>query len=1001
MPKLPAILLITLLTATPLNPHPLWSQQATLPPSAINDQNPDDVPLTPEDSLRRIVVPEGFHVTQFAAEPDVAQPIAATFDDRGRLWVLECYSHPVWQPAGHDRILIFEDEDGDGRFDSRKIFWDKGNYSTGLAFGHGGVWICNDPFLLFVPDRNSDDVPDGPAEVILDGWSRKNPHNVLNNLTWGPDGWLYGSVGNSAISKVGRPGTVDEERQEISRGIWRLHPTTFEFEVVALGAVNPWGMDFNDWGDGFFTNCVIGHLWHLVPGAYYQRRNLEKDYSFAYSRIAPIADHLHWGGGTWQSSRGGLDEHSVAGGGHAHTGAMVYLGDNWPEAYRNTFITGNLHGNRLNHDILEKSGSGYVARHGNDFLLANDLWFRCLWQKYGPDGGVYLGDWHDFGECHDNDGSYRTSGRIYKVTYGVPTGRRAMDLNELESTELARLQLHHNDWFCRHSRRILHERSAAGLDMDDSNRELKSIFETDPDVTRKLRALWSLYVSGGLDDPFLIQQLDHPDEHVRLWSVRLLFDHRDPTLPSSDIVEAITILAGTESSARVRLAIASAALRLPAEQRWDWVERLLGHESDAEDHNLPHMVWYALAPLGEIDPERSRELIVKSKIGIVRRHLAHRHANNPAALVQLLRKVDDTEIQSDILTGIIEGLRGGRRYPAPKGWSELSGRLAQSVDRSVRRNALLLGLRFNDTDAVSSLVDLLNDRSISLEMKKDIMNALVENKTERFEVTLLELLDEPTLRQEAIRGLSAYNSDAIPERILALYPELNTASKQSAISLLASRPTYALRLLAAIETGPVQQRDVSAFTARQLASLDDDRVNALLNKTWGVIRRQSSDKRVAIAKYKQLLSPRFMQTADPANGRVVFSKTCQQCHRLFGEGSAIGPDLTGSNRTNLDYVLDNIIDPSAEIGRDFQLSLVSLIDGRVISGIIVEETDEHLVLQSEEQQIAISKEDVDQRRTSETSMMPEGQLDQLTNEQIRDLISYLQLSEQVPLRSFP
>ena len=391
-----AIVLLLALTSTGLADD--------LPLGVVNTQNPNDVSLSPQESLARITVPDGFHVTLFAGEPDVRRPIAFDFDDRGRLWVVENYSHPDCQSdSGTDRILILEDTDNDGQFDRRKVFWDKGRYLTGIAVGHGGVWIANTPELAFIPDRDRDDEPDSDPVILLDGFHRSE-NNVLNNFHWGPDGWLYGAIGLSTPSSVGKPGTPDKERTQISRGIWRFHPVRQEFEVVAQGMVNPWGADFNEFGDLFTTNTVIAHLWHIVPGMYCQRRDREFDNPYVYRRIQSIANHLHWGGDQWESSREVNERNSVAGGGHAHCGAMIYLGDNWPKEYRGNFFTLNMHGNRVNCDQLVPNRSTYVGVHADDFLFGNDPWFRGLSVKYGPDGGVYISDWHDLGECHDEMG---------------------------------------------------------------------------------------------------------------------------------------------------------------------------------------------------------------------------------------------------------------------------------------------------------------------------------------------------------------------------------------------------------------------------------------------------------------------------------------------------------------------------------------------------------------------------------------------------------------------
>jgi hypothetical protein len=340
-----------------------------------------------------------------------------------------------------------------------------------------------------------------------------------------------------------------------------------------------------------------------------------------YKLMDTCADHVHFVG-NWTDVRKGPNNNLEAGGGHAHVGAMVYLGDNWPDAYRNTLFTCNLHGNRVNNDVLQRSGSGYVAHHGKDFLFANDTWFRGLELEYGPDGGVYVTDWSDTGECHDIDDCVKTSGRIYKVTYGRPQAVR-IDVAKLGDAQLVELQLHKNDWQVRHARRVLQERAAAGKLGADVRPALQKIFDENRDVTRRLRALWALYAIGALDDAKLTPLLDDASEYVRAWATRLIVEDRKAP---AEAVSKFARMAAADPSPYVRLHIASACQRLTYEQRWAVVEALASHAGDAQDPNLPLMIWYAAEPIVPTNKPRAAALMAKVKIPIVREHIARRLA---------------------------------------------------------------------------------------------------------------------------------------------------------------------------------------------------------------------------------------------------------------------------------------------------------------------------------------------------------------------------------------
>jgi putative membrane-bound dehydrogenase-like protein len=569
-------------------------------------------------------VPEGFNVSLFAGEPDVMQPIAFDFDDRGRLWVVECFSYPDFKNQNRDRILIFTDKDGDGRFDERKVFYDKGHRFSGITIGFGGVWVASSPNLLFIPDANGDDVPDGPPVVHLDGFTLKAGHNLVNGLAWGPDGWLYGRHGITTSSLVGRPGAPDKERIRLNCSIWRYHPIQHIFEVVVNGTTNPWGLDWDENGQAFFSNNVIGHLWHVVPGAHYKRMFGEDFNPYLYGLMDSCSDHLHFAGGDWTESRGGKGAHGELGGGHSHAGAMIYEGGNWPREYRHRIMIANIHGNRLLFDELERSGSGYVGRHGKSFLMANDPWFRGIMIASGPDGGVFVSDWNDLGECHDNDGSYRASGRIYKITYGKTKPLEAdLDLAKLSDSELVRLQLDDNDWFVRHSRRILEERAAAGKLAGGTHEELRNLLSQNREVPKQLRATWALHATGGLKEADLLKLAEHESEYVRWWAVQFLVENKQP---SRAVVERLAALARQDHSQMARLSVASALQRIPLADRWEIAEGLVQHAEDAKDQNLPLMIWYGIEPLVPANPASAIRLAGKCQIPAVREYISRRIA---------------------------------------------------------------------------------------------------------------------------------------------------------------------------------------------------------------------------------------------------------------------------------------------------------------------------------------------------------------------------------------
>jgi putative membrane-bound dehydrogenase-like protein len=969
--------------------------------------------LTPEQAAKEMTLPPGFRATLFAGEPDVQQPIAFALDDRGRLWVAEAYAYPVRQPEGQgkDRILVFEDKDGDGRFDRRTVFMEGLNLVSGIEVGFGGVWIGTAPTLTFIPMQDGDEPkPAGPPQVLLDGWGYGDTHETLNTFRWGPDGWLYGCHGVFTHSAVGVPGTPDEARTKINAGIWRFHPTKKKFEVFAEGTSNPWGLDFNDYGHAIIEACVIPHLWHVIQGAHYHRQAGQHFDPNVYDDIKTIADHFHYLG---DRPHAGNNYSDSVGGGHAHSGLMIYLGDTWPQEYRGAAFMNNIHGARINMDLLEPRGSGYVGKHGEDFIRFNDAWSQIVDLQMGPDDSAYLIDWYDKQQCHNRNVEVhdRSNGRIFKVSYGERK-TAPVDLQKLSSAELVKLQLSPNEWLVRHARRILQERGPN----EEVHAALGKMFGENSDPKRQLRALWTLHVTGGCTESILGKALQVKDEYVRAWTIQLFCEDAEKRTTGGSPgvadghgraargalpVARLAAMAKNDPSPTVRLYLASAAQRIDPAQRWEIVAGLHGHAEDAQDHNLPLMAWYALEPLVPLDPARALAIGLDSKLTRGTEFTARRIATlgTPEAmglLAAALEKSDDSARQLALLTGVSTALKGQRTVPTPPGWDRVETKLA-SADPKVRALAQSLSLTFGSSRALDASRKLLADPSASVAARRGTLAALLNVQDPALAPILIRLLAEPALRAEALRGLAAYAEPQTPEAILVLYPQLSAAEKRDALLTLASRGAFAGPLLAAIGDDRVPARDLSADIARQIRGFNDPSLNAQLEKLWGVAREGTADKIAAREKYKALIESKALVKADAANGRAIFDRTCAACHTLFGAGGKIGPDLTGSNRADIDYLLHNILDPNAEIPNAYRTSTIELKDGRFLVGVANQQDPKVVTVVTPNETLTVPRSEIKSAIASEFSMMPEGLLTPLSDREVRDLVAYLRSATQIPL----
>ncbi len=961
--------------------------------------------VSPEDAVKDMILPPGFKATLFAAEPDVVQPIAFAIDARGRLWVAEGITYPIRAPEGQgqDRIVIFEDADNDGHFDKRTVFAENLNLVSGIEVGFGGVYVGAAPYLYFIPDKNGDDKPDGPPEVLLDGFGYQDTHETLNTFTWGPDGWLYGCHGVFTHSNVGKPGTPDKERTKLTAGVWRYHPTKHTFEVFAEGTSNPWGIDFDENGQLWAEACVIPHLWHMVQGGRFQRQAGQHENPFTYDDIKQSADHVHYLGAT---PHGGNGKSDAAGGGHAHAGLMIYQGDNWPAEYRGKIFIGNIHGQRINMDIPEPQGSGYVGHHGADFINFNDRWSQVVNFKSGPDGGVYFIDWYDAQQCHvpKADAPDRKNGRIFKVTYGN-VKEKPYDLASVSDKQLVEFQFTGNEWQAKVGRRILQERTQSRPLDKNAVEAIVPKEAVEESARNMLRRLWVANATGVGNPRDFVAGLPIPIPenmvHVAGWAIRLESENSPADF---GLNPPLRLLGAIMMSPVGRLYIASALQRLPSDQRWTHLELLTTHAADATDHNLPLMYWYAAEPLAEVDASRALKLALDAKTPRLLEFMSRRVAvlKDDAGLptvIEALQKLDNSDPRrTHMLKGMVDAL-GGRQLAMPKGWPELETKLADGTDNTdhvIRSMTQTLSVAFGSKTALASIRKTLADPGAPTEARKSALDTLVAVRDRDALPILQSLLTDESLRSPALRGLAAFDDAKTASIILDGYASLSASDKRDALNTLASRPTYAAALLDAVDAKKVPAADITADLIRTLRNLGDAPLDARLDKAFATTRQTPEEKLKQIAAAKAMLTTGT--PGDASAGRAIFAKTCAQCHTLFDAGGNVGPNITGANRADLDYLLLNILDPNAVIPAEYRTTILRTKDGRVITGIMKKQDENTVTLAAANETVTIARKDIDRIKDQEISMMPEGLFDGLKEQEKRDLIRYLQSNKQVSLQ---
>ncbi len=955
-------ILAVFLPPSPVVAEDLYSPKDTQPGIAA--------PPTADEALRVLKLPAGFTATVFAAEPMVRQPVDMKVDDRGRLWVCECYSYQDWKRSGEDRILILEDVDRDGKMDKRKIFPARFSHLSSVEIGHRGIWVLDSPTLLFFPDIDQNDEPDGPPITILDGWTTEAEHNMANGLQWGPDGWLYGRHGITAPSKVGPPGTPETDRAFVEPGIWRLHPQTKQFEMVVRGMTNPWGLDWDQNYELYASGNVNGHLWHCVEGSLFERMFGSGSVPHDYERLKSIPERPHYPSSgdwkqDWSSKEKGRDAASDLGGGHSHCGLLIYQGDNWPEAMRGKAYMCNTHGRRINAEEIipvgDRKSLSPMSKHVGDPFTFQTSWFRGVSLVPAADGSVFLSDWCDDGECHDHDGVHRSSGRIYQIWHGerkLPA--LAEKLATATTAELFATATSSNEWLFRKAVRLLAERPAS------KNADTMIAWDQLQTPQHKIRALYLAKAAGRVElipKDLLNAEHDAVAKHTRL----ILGD--SPTLP----------LAESSRLVALRAAMLRKADNLdPA--AWAAVFEMTAQLS--ADPRLTLVVWHNLEPLVERAGNSlllATPRIPETLVEFLTRRLSHTvHLNElPATINQL----GNPDLQKRALQGLKEGL-SGRKVAIPSSWVAASKTLQLAHSEAIDELAVLLG----DPTAEEIFRKRVTNSTVLAE-RVFALKMLARGRSDTSRSTLQQALQDTALRPTALALAEILPTEALQNAVEPILPQLTVEERRAALEAMITRSQGATRVLYWLEKGILSRSELGLHHARQIQAHQNATLDASLERLWGKVSTNRADHEADIAKFRTMVETG--PKGDTVAGKLVYTAACGACHTLFGEGGALGPDLTGTGRKDLNYLLLNVINPSLAVPRDYQMQVVSLKDGQVLSGVVPQETDTTLTLQTLTEKRVLPKSEVQSVQKLGLSWMPEGLLQQRTEKEVRDLMAYL------------
>jgi putative heme-binding domain-containing protein len=557
---------------------------------------------------------------------------------------------------------------------------------------------------------------------------------------------------------------------------------------------------------------------------------------------------------------------------------------------------------------------------------------------------------------------------------------RYTDLSTFDDLALAELQTSKSSWHSRRARLILQERAHHQAISAEAISLLHKLLNTADQTDHRLNALWTLHNCQALDSETLTKLLNDRNEFIRAWSIQLLCEDFNPEKASLIKFEQ---LAANDPSPIVRLYLAAALQRIDAQNQYNILARLLSHAEDETDQNIPLMIWFALEPLITKEPTASLELIHRSSLPTINQFIARRLVDG-GKLSDLVSHINPSEKNvTDILQGILAALEGRTDIKAPAEWNT-KWQTLKNGSNQIRELAANINQQFGDQEVIRNLISTLKGNA-SDDQKNNAIRQLAMRKQSELMVEIPFLLENDILQVEAIRAIAQYEHTPLGQLLLEKYHRLPSEARIATIQTLSSRSNYGRLLARAIADGTISKKDIPAYTARQLRRV----VGSGFVEIWGAIDEPDANIMASYTKYRRLMS-QPNASADMNHGQKLFQTTCAPCHKMHGEGGILGPELTGSNRTNLDYLLSNILQPSSEMQDDYRMVVVTTRDGRTFAGNKIGESDRQITLRIVGQdELILNKAEIQSSEITTVSMMPEGLLKTLGDSEVIDLLSYL------------